>query len=126
MRRAVAVLTTLWLLTGCGVFGPKGPGSVSGRVEAQGVDLSGAVLQVNGTGIRGFSAAGGSLVYSRVQGQGDSWRVVLVNPDGAGLDFKVEVEDVASASPSAIVFDAADVSNQPVDPSANVHVSFGQ
>lgn len=125
-RWAPVLLVALPLLAACDLFGPSGPGAVTATVEADSVRVGAAVLQVRGTGIRGFSARGGARIFDRVSDSGEggeeTYRLVVVSPDEPGLVFEIEVDDVAAPFPSTLVFSAADASDRTIDATANVRV----
>lgn len=123
MKRSLWILLVLPLMGACDLFGPSGPGTLTARVEGRGVEVGAAVLRVSGPGVRGFSPAGGSRVFSREQLEPDTWRVVVVNPDAGGLLFGIEVDDVSGPPPSTLIFSAADASDDPVGPEANLRVT---
>ena len=121
MRRALCYLLALPLLLGaCDVFEPSGPGSLTARVEGQGAQVGAAVLQVSGTGIRDFTAAGDSRLFVRQGSEPDRWRIVVVSPDGGDPVFRIDVEDVSAALPSTLVFSAAGTDDEPL--AGDVHV----
>lgn len=124
MKRMLRLLALIALsaLGACDLFGPSGPGDLTARVDAQDVDVGAAVLRVSGAGVKGFSPAGGSRVFSREQGDPGTWRVVVVNPDGGELLFRIEVEDVAAPAPSTLIFSAADTSDDALPAERNVRV----
>lgn len=106
-RRLLAVLVILWA---CDDAGIEGPGALVARVEAPDAELGSAVVEVQGPGIRGFEALGGSRVFARDSGDG-SHRVVVVDPGGGDLRFRIRVDEVAAALPAAVVQSAADTAN---------------
>lgn len=107
---AVVVPAMVLVLGGCDDRGIQGPGSLVARVDAPGVELGSAVVEVRGTGIRRFEAVGGSRVFTRSAG-GDTHRVVVVDPGGGDLRFRIRVEDVAAVLPATTVRAAADTAN---------------
>lgn len=98
------------LLAACDDDPLRGPGTLLARVEAPGVELGSAVVEVRGPGIRGFEGAGSARVFTREQGDG-SFRVVAVDPAGGDLVFRIQVEDVSTALPSTVITAAADTAN---------------
>lgn len=124
MKRMLWLLVVLPALGACDLFGPSGPGALTARVDAPNVEVGAAVLRVSGAGVQGFSSAGGSRVFVREQNEPDTWRVVVVNPDAGELLFRIEVEDVAGPPPSALIFSAADASDEAIPADANVGVAI--
>ena len=104
------ILFVLGPLAACDDRGIEGPGALVARVEAPDVALGSAVVKVDGPGIAGFEAVGDTRVFAREQADG-SHRVVVVDPRGGDLRFRVRVEDVSAALPSSIVTSAADTTN---------------
>lgn len=111
-RRVVAalLLSIPTLLAACDDRGIEGPGALIARVQAPEVVLGSAVLEVDGSGIVDFEAVGDARVFAREQDDG-SHRVVVVDPRGGDLRFRVRVQDVSAAPPSSIVTSAADTAN---------------
>lgn len=107
---AVVVPAVVVIVGACDDQGIQGPGSLVARVDAPDVELGSAVVEVQGTGIRGFEALGGSRVFTRSAG-GGTHRVVVVDPGGGDLRFRIRVEAVAAALPAATVQAAADTAN---------------
>ncbi|MFW6200800.1 MAG: hypothetical protein ACOC8K_09515, partial [Gemmatimonadota bacterium] len=64
------------LLVACDDDPLQGPGALIARVDAPSSELGSAVLEVRGSGIRGFEAAGDARVFARDVGDGP-WRVVV-------------------------------------------------
>lgn len=131
MKRGLWILLLLPLVAACDLFGPSGPGSLTARVvgqgpDGQGVAVGAAVLQVSGSGVRGIASAGASRIFSRQQTEPGTWRVVVVNPDGGELLFEIEVDDVAAPAPSTLIFTAADTSDEPISPEANLRVTVAR
>jgi hypothetical protein len=86
--------------------GPRGPGTLT--AVATGASLGGVVLEVEGTGIRGFAGRGSTRVYSApVEGRSGVHRVILVGPEPGDLPFEVEVDDVGMEGPVVTVVQAA-------------------
>ncbi|MCH2468971.1 MAG: hypothetical protein MK486_03045 [Gemmatimonadetes bacterium] len=107
-----AALLALIALAGC-EFGPKGPGVINGTIISP-FNLGAVVLEVEGTGVRGFVGNGDTQAYgSVVPGVGGRHRVVLVSRSGSSIQFGIEVEDLRAETPIAIVVFAAGADNIP-------------
>ena len=107
-----AALLALIALAGC-EFGPKGPGVINGTIISP-FNLGAVVLEVEGTGVRGFVGNGDPQAYgSVVPGVGGRHRVVLVSRSGSSIQFGIEVEDLRAETPIAIVVFAAGADNIP-------------
>lgn len=107
-----AALLALIALAGC-EFGPKGPGVINGTIISP-FNLGAVVLEVEGTGVRGFLGNGDTQAYgSVVPGVGGRHRVVLVSRSGSSIQFGIEVEDLRAETPIAIVVFAAGADNIP-------------
>lgn len=112
------------LLAGCG-SGPSGPGVLKGTVRATAPETVGAVvLEVTGSGIRGFESENGTVVYGAVLDQTTGrWRMVAA---GTGpLSFGVKVDDVKGPRPQIQVISAADDENTAI-PASDVKVSLSK
>ena len=121
-RLAVAAAGVVVMALGVGACDDgalQGPGALVARVDAPDVELGSAVVEVRGSGVRGFEAVGGSRVFTRSVGD-ETHRVVVVNPSGGDLRFRIRVEDVAAALPAALVRSAADTANAVVPPSVSL------
>ena len=107
MSRQLGVMALAALLaTAACDSGPSGPGSLVG--VASGTSLGGVVLEVEGAGIRGFTARGATRLYSApVAGRDGVHRVILVSPEPGDLPFEVEVDDVGMEGPVVTVVSAA-------------------
>jgi hypothetical protein len=104
MKRIAVVFILSLLAWGCD-SGPKGPGEFVGTVESPGPLVGGAVLEVAGTGIEGFSPAGGSRVFwAPVAGSQERFRVMVIQPSAsAEIQFRVSVMDLAQGRPRASI-----------------------
>lgn len=104
---AVALLAAAGLLAAAACdSGPSGPGTLT--AFASGPDIGGAVLQVEGSGIRGFDARGSTRLYSgAVAGQAGTHRVIVVTPTPGEMAFDIEVDDLGLADPVVTVVSAA-------------------
>ena len=104
LLRAVA-LTAPTAVAACD-SGPTGPGTLT--AVATGASLGGVVLEVEGTGIRGFAGRGSTRVYSApVQGRPGVHRVVLIGPEPGDLPFEMQVDDLGMEGPVVTVVQAA-------------------
>jgi hypothetical protein len=104
------LLGALALLSACDRS--SGPGYVAGSLEGP-TALGAAVVDVRGTGIMGFEAAGSTRVFSAVTPEGVH-RLVLVGEAPGALTFRIKVEDPQAAPPAAVVVSAADAANLPI------------
>lgn len=97
------------VLAGCD-SGPSGPGALTATASAP--SLGGAVLQVEGSGIRGFSGRGSTRVYSAPrQDRPGAHRVLVIAPEPGELTFDIEVDDLGMEGPVVTVVSAADGDN---------------
>lgn len=115
------VAAVVLALAACDDRGIQGPGALVARVDAPRVELGSAVVEVTGTGIRGFEAVGGSRLFARSAGDG-SHRVVVMDPGGGDLRFRIQVDDVSATLPAAVVQAAADTANALVAPGVSLTV----
>lgn len=104
MKRIAVVFTLSLLAWGCD-SGPKGPGEFVGSLESPGPLLGGAVLEVAGKGIEGFSGSGSSRVFwALVAGSEERYRVIVIQPSAsAEIQFRVSVRDLAEGRPRASI-----------------------
>jgi hypothetical protein len=107
----LSFLALLTFVTACD-SGPKGPGFLDATLQGP-VPLGAAVVEVTGAGVIGFEGAGTTHVISRPSGEGVH-RVVLIGEAAGDLRFRVQVDEVRDATPSATVLSAADGANQPL------------
>jgi hypothetical protein len=108
-RPVLGLALAVSLLAGCDL-GPSGPGTLTGRASAEG--LGGVLLEVQGTGIRGFAGRGGTQVYAApVADRSGVHRVLLIDPAGGEIGFDVEVEDRGMEGPVVTVVQATDTAN---------------
>ena len=74
--------------------------------------MGGAILEVDGRGIQGFSARGDSRVYSApMPGRENVHRVVIIHPAGGELGFDIAVDDVGMDPPIVRVVSATRTDN---------------
>jgi hypothetical protein len=123
MRRLAAILTVALLGWGCDA-GPSGPGILDGVVLSTGTDLGGAVLQVVGTGIEGFSGVGGSRVYWAPVGGDDTYRVIVITESAGDLHFQVAVQDLGDRRPVAAVVNLVNDQNVNIPATSDFKVRF--
>ena len=102
MRR-LALVSVAFLLSWACDTGPSGPGELNGTLESVGAPLGGAVLEVVGKGIQGFSASGETRVYSAPTSMPGTHRIILVNDVPGTLQFRVSVMDVGDKKPTTAV-----------------------
>ncbi len=113
-RRWLGLLGAAMLVTACD-SGPKGPGALSTVVS--GPDLGAVVLQVAGSGIRGFEGQDGSKVFSTALSPNavvPSYRVIVVGQNGGDLHFGIQVDDRGGQLPTVSVLQAVDADNASV------------
>ena len=109
MRRIAVVIAITLAVAACD-SGPSGPGSILAR--ATGPDVGGALLEIRGTGIRGFAGRGSTRVYSAaVPDRPGVFRVVLVDPEGGDMGFDIQVDDRGMEGPAATVISVAGTDN---------------
>lgn len=121
MRRRAWVTALAVVLAGCD-GGPSGPGTILAR--ASGPDVGGAVLEMSGSGIRGFTGRGSTRVYwAGVPGRAGVFRVVLVDPEGGDMGFDLVVDDRGMDGPTVTVISAAGTDNRLI-PKSSVVVRF--
>lgn len=93
--------------------GPSGPGSIT--AFASGPSVGGVVLEVQGAGIRGFTARGSSRVYSAsVEGRAATHRVIVITPEPGEMAVDIEVDDLGMEGPTIRVVSAANGANQAI------------
>ena len=125
MRR-FGLLVTLILTFGACDPGPSGPGDLTGIVETPGPVLGGAVLEVVGRGIMGFSGSGGTHVFFAATGVEDTYRLVLLAETPGQLQFRVSVRDKGAKKPAASVVNVVSGSNLPLPATADYGVRFSR
>jgi hypothetical protein len=82
------------------------------------------VLEVVGSGIQGFSGAGGTKVFWAPQGTPSVYRVIVVGETAGDLPFSVSVQDLADRKPRATVVSLVDLNNLPVPVTKDHKVKF--
>ena len=113
--RWILVVGVLALL-GC-ESGPSGPGALEATVT--GDMLGGVLLQVDGPGIRGFTALGDARVFGAPDAaRPGRHRVIVIAPSTGELRFMIDVDDLEMEGPVLTVLQATRVDDQLVTPSA--------
>jgi hypothetical protein len=111
MLRVLAVVAVLAI--GACDSGPSGPGALEGRVSAPA--LGAALLEVEGSGINGFTGRGDTQVYSApLQGRPGVHRVIVLDRPGGELGFSIDVDDRGMEGPIVTVIQAVDNGNLPI------------
>jgi hypothetical protein len=123
MKRSFLVVVVL-LLAGACDSGPSGPGELIGTLQTPGPILGGAVLEVVGKGITGFSGSGGTRVFSAATATENTFRVVLLAQLPSELQFRVSVEDKGAKKPSVSVVKVVSGENLPLPATADYRVRF--
>jgi hypothetical protein len=122
MKRLFVVAALSLLALGCD-SGPDGPGDFTGTLRTEGVAVGAMVLEVVGSGIEGFSSAGGTKVFSAVQADPNTHRVMVIG-EGGDLAFQVTVQDRGRGKPKATVINAVDLENRPLPVTREFKVRF--
>ena len=125
MRRLSLVATLALALAACD-SGPSGPGDLLGRVETPGPVLGGAVLEVVGKGVTGFSGSGGTQVFSAATGGEATYRIVLLAQTPGQLQFRVAVQDRGAKKPAVSVVSVVSGGNVPLPATADYRVRFSR
>jgi len=123
MKRFIGLVVLAILAAGCD-SGPSGPGDLAGSVRSPGPVLGGAVFEVVGRGIEGFSGAGGTKVFWARQENPAVYRVIVVGESGGELEFSVSVQDRSDRTPRATVVGVVDLNNQPLPVTKEYKVKF--
>lgn len=126
--RLTGIIVLLGVLTVAGCSDDiGGPGELIGTVHTPGPILGGAVMEVVGKGITGFSGSGSTRVFSAPSGAEDTFRVVLLSSSGAGsLQFRVTVEDLGAKKPSVSLINLTSSQNLPLPATSDYSVSFSR
>ena len=123
MKRFAMMLTVVVFASACD-SGPSGPGDLTGTVQTVGAPLGGAVLEVVGKGITGFSGAGSTQLFYAATQEENTFRVVLISSSPGDLQFTVSVEDKGGKKPSASVVKLVSGGNLPIPATADYTVAF--
>ena len=125
MRRLAWLGLSVMLLGACD-SGPSGPGELFGILETPGPVLGGAVLEVVGKGVTGFSGSGGTHVFSAPTGTENTYRLVLLAQNPGPLQFRVSVEDKGAKKPSVSVVSVVTGANISIPPTADYTVRLSK
>jgi len=123
MKRILVALS-LGLLLGACDDGSGGPGELTGTLESPGSGVGGAVLEVVGKGITGFSGSGGTQVYWAPSSAEGTYRVILLSQASGELRFRVAVQEKGAKKPQAVVVSVVSGANVPVPATADYRVRF--
>ncbi|MBT8396593.1 MAG: hypothetical protein HKO65_09100 [Gemmatimonadetes bacterium] len=123
MKRLIGILGLLLLVASCD-SGPDGPGDITGTLLTPGVGVGAVVLEVVGSGVQGFSGAGGTKVFWAQQTDPKVHRVVVVGPGGGDLQFQVSVEDRSKRAPRVTVVNVVDTGNRSLPVTNDFKVRF--
>jgi hypothetical protein len=114
IRRWGSRLTLVLLpwLAACGDSGPSGPGVVEVRVvPPPSADAGAVVVELVGSGIEGFEAAGEARVFGAPRPGVANVHRAVVTVDQGPLVFRVRMSDVSSL-PAGSVIQAVDRQNR--------------
>lgn len=111
VRTVVAVSALTLGAAGCEwLGGPEGPGSITARI--QGAPVGGVLVEVRGSSILGFEGLASTQVYaSPVAGSEDTYRVMLIHPEGGELRFEIQMSDTGAEDPETRVLSAVTSDN---------------
>jgi len=123
MKRLVLMLFVVILASACD-SGPSGPGVLTGTLRTAGAPLGGAVLEVVGKGVTGFSGAGSTEAFYAARDTENTYRVVLISSSPGDLQFTVSVEDKGARKPIASVVNLVSGDNLPIPATADYTVAF--
>jgi hypothetical protein len=120
---ALLILPLILPLAGCD-RGPSGPGSWEGRLEGP-ATAGAAFLVISGEGIEGVEGVGGTFLFMNEAPEERSARVVVVgDPGGGPLTFRVQVRDRSTGVPTGAVVELFDQENQRIQDVAPWRVEF--
>lgn len=125
MKRLIILTALATMALGCD-SGPKGPGDLTATLQTKGVVVGGIVVQMIGSGIEGFSGAGGSKVFFAEQDEPGVYRVVVIGVGSGDLSFKVSVKDVGGRRPRATIVGAVDPNNLPLPATDDYQLKFSR
>jgi hypothetical protein len=125
MRRLL-VVAALALSVGACDSGPDGPGDLAGQVQSPAPSLGGAVFEVVGSGIEGFSGAGGTRVFWARQDNPVAYRVIVLGDGGGELAFTATVKERGGRLPRSTVVSAVDTENRPLPVTKDFKVKFSR
>jgi hypothetical protein len=125
MKKLIACLLTVSALVACD-SGPEGPGDITATVRSSGPTLGAAVVEVVGTGIEGFSGAGGTQVFWAQQESPMAFRVVVVGDGSGDLTFNVTVRDRGARVPRTLIVSAVDTDNVTLPVTDDYRVGFSR
>ncbi len=123
MRGMARIVVLAFLALGCD-SGPSGPGTLTGSIQSPVPTLGGAVLEVVGKGITGFSGAGQTHVFWAPTAVEATYRVVLVAQNPGQLQFQVAMEDKGAGKPEAAVVNLVTGDNLPIPATSQYRVVF--
>jgi len=113
MKRYVVLGMVALGIGGCD-SGPSGPGEITATLRSPAEAVGGIVAQVVGSGIEGFSGAGGSKVFFAQQDDPSVYRVIVITEGGGDLSFTVAVRDLGARMPRSTIVGAVDPNNLPL------------
>jgi hypothetical protein len=125
MKRFTLFLLVLLPLVACD-DGAGGPGPLTGTISTPGPVLGGAVLEVFGKGITGFSGAGTTEAFFAPTDVEFTYRVVILSTSPGELQFQVSVEDTKAKKPTATVVTLTSGENLPLPATADYTVTFSR
>ena len=126
MRHVSGVVTVavLAILAVACDSGPEGPGELTGALQVADEPVGALLLEVAGSGIEGFSGAGGARVFWEESQSADTYRVIVVGDGGGSPSFHVSVRDVGARKPRATVISVAGPDNLPRPVTQDYKVRF--
>jgi len=125
MRRRAFVVFAFLSLGACD-SGPSGPGELNGILETPGPVLGGAVLEVVGKGITGFSGSGTTHAFFAPTGVDNTYRVALLSETPGTIQFQVSVQDLGAKKPAVSVVSVVSGGNLPLPATADYRVRFSK
>lgn len=125
MKRFSILAVLVAFAWGCD-SGPHGPGDVTATLLAPDVAVGGIVVEMVGSGIEGFSGAGGTRVFFAQQDEPIVYRVIVIGEGSGDLSFKVSVRDRGGRFPRATVVGAVDMENLPLSVTQDYQLRFSR